>query len=106
MPVTFINLFEVPADRDDAFRRLWNEVNAYMRGQPGYRSHRMHRALAEDARYRYVNVAEWESAEAWRDAHDDGFRTLVGQPQWREFPSVPALYEVVHATDPAEWADR
>ena len=102
MPVTFINLFQVPADRDEAFRRLWDEVNAHMREQAGFHGHRLHRALAEDARYRYANVAEWESAEAWRAAHDDGFRRLVGQPQWREFPSVPALYEVVHATDPTE----
>jgi len=34
--------------------------------------------------------------EARRAAHDEGFRKLVGQPQWRELPSTPALYEVVH----------
>jgi len=96
MPVTFINLFEVPAGREDAFRLLWEQVNGYMKGQPGYRGHRLHRALADDARYRYANLATWESAKAWRDAHDEGFRKLVTQPQWQEFPSTPALYEVVH----------
>jgi heme-degrading monooxygenase HmoA len=99
MPVTFINLFQVPAGRDEAFRRLWDEVNSHMRAQPGYHSHRLHRALSDDAPYRYVNVAVWESAETWQAAHDNGFRKLVGQPQWREFPSAPALYEVAHATE-------
>jgi heme-degrading monooxygenase HmoA len=101
MSVVFINLFEVPADRDDAFRAQWQQVNDYMAAQPGYHDHRLHRALADDARYRYVNVAVWESAEAWRSAHDEGFRKLVTQPEWREFPSAPALYEVVHAGRPA-----
>jgi len=101
MPVTFINLFEVPAGRDEAFRLLWEQVNAYMRAQPGYLSHRLHRALGDGARYRYVNMAAWESADAWQAAHDEGFRTLVSQPQWREFPSTPALYEVVHASEHA-----
>lgn len=97
MTVTFINLFEVPAGRDEAFRSLWEQVNEYMRGQPGYQDHRLHRALGDDARYRYVNVAAWESPEAWQAAHDEGFRKLVTQPQWREFRSTPSLYEVVHA---------
>jgi len=26
---------------------------------------------------------------------------LVRQPQWREFPNTPAIYEVVHAGEPA-----
>jgi hypothetical protein len=46
-------------------------------------------------------VAIWESADAWRAAHDEGFRSLVGQPEWREFPHTPALYEVVHTGDQA-----
>jgi heme-degrading monooxygenase HmoA len=96
MPVTLINLFEVPAGREEAFGLLWEQVNAYMRAQPGYLGHRLHRALADDAPYRYANLATWESGEAWRAAHDEGFRKLLAQPQWREFPSTPALYEVVH----------
>lgn len=100
MPVTFINLFEVRPGRENAFFSLWEQVNAYMQGQRGYQGHRLHRALAADASYRYANVALWESAEAWRAAHDEGFRELVSQPEWREFPSTPALYELVHTGEP------
>jgi heme-degrading monooxygenase HmoA len=100
----FINLFEVPAGRDEAFRALWQQVNTYMQGQPGYQGHRLHRALGGDARYRYANVVTWESAEAWQSGHDDGFRELVRQPGWREFPNTPALYEVVDSNQPATQA--
>lgn len=101
MSVIFINLFEVPAGRDETFRAMWEQVNDHMRTQPGYQEHRLHRSLADDAPYRYANVATWESPEAWRAAHDEGFRKLVSQPGWREFPSHPALYEIVHAGDDA-----
>lgn len=93
MPVIFINLCDVPAGRGEAFLAEWQKVNDYMRNQPGYQGHQ---ALAGDAKYRYVNVATWESAEAWRSARDEGFLSLVKQPQWSEFPSTPAIYEVVH----------
>ena len=101
MSVVFINLFEVPVGRDETFRGLWQQVNDYMRTQPGYQAHRLHRTVADDARYRYANMAIWESTEAWRAAHDERFRKLVEQPEWREFPSTPALYAVVHTGNQA-----
>jgi|SRR5579875_1436042 len=96
MAVTFINLFQVAPGRDEDFGALWRPVNEYMRGRPGYQGHWLHRALREDASYRYANVATWESAAAWQAAHDDRFRALAAGPGWREFPSTPALYQVVH----------
>ncbi len=96
-PVPFVNCFEVPAGREDAFLALWQEVNTHMAAQPGYVGHRLHRSLTPDAKFHFVNYAEWESAEHWRAAHDDGFRQLVSRPEWAEFTSIPALYEIVHA---------
>jgi heme-degrading monooxygenase HmoA len=94
--VRFINCFEVEPGRDEEFLAQWSEVNTYMASQPGYLGHRLHRALSDDARYRFVNYAEWESVEAWRNAHDERFRELVSQPGWAAFPSTPALYDIVH----------
>jgi hypothetical protein len=65
----------------------------------------MHRAVSPDARYRYVNLAVWQSAAQFAAAHEtDEFRRLVSQPAYREFPSSPALYEVVVAADSAQAA--
>lgn len=97
-PVTLINCFEVPAGREDAFFGLWKEVNAYMKTKPGYQGHALHRSLAPDAPYRFINIAQWESTKDFQAAHDDGFRALVSQPAWREFSSHPGLFEVVHET--------
>jgi heme-degrading monooxygenase HmoA len=91
-----INSFEVPAGREDEFFRLWEQVNAYMRTKPGYLGHKLHRALAPDAPFRFVNVAQWASVEHFQAAHDARFHELVGQPAWSAFQPHPALYEVIH----------
>ena len=94
--VQFVNCFEVPAGREDEFFTMWLEVNAYMKQKPGYVSHRLLRSLSPEAGFRFVNYADWESAPQWTAAHDDGFRSLMRRPEWRDFRSTPALYEVVH----------
>jgi len=99
--VRFINCFEVPEGRDDDFLALWSAVNAHMSAQPGYLGHRLHRSLSPEARYRFVNYVEWETAEHWRDAHGEEFRRLVSDPAWQEFSTTPALYDVVHTGVPA-----
>jgi heme-degrading monooxygenase HmoA len=103
-PVTLINSFVVAAGRDAAFQRLWTDTSGYFRAQPGFVSLRLHRALAAGAPYRWVNVAVWASARQFADAHaTPEFRRLVSRPEWQEFPSSPALYEVAVAY-PAETA--
>ena len=103
--VTFINCFTVPAGREDRFLELWTRVNAHMSAQPGYLDHHLHRALSDGARYGFVNIAHWSSADAWRAAHDARFRELVAGPEWAEFPSTPGLFEVVHTGSAAVGAE-
>ena len=68
-----------------------------MRRQPGYISTRLHRAVSPDARFTYVNVAEWESAEYFQAAvSSEEFKELTAGSQER-FPHYPALYEVVRS---------
>src|SRR5579875_983654 len=98
--VVLINRFDVPAGRDTEFLTLWLEVNRFMRSQPGYLEHRLHRGLVDGDSGRYVNVATWESAEALQAAHrTEQFRSLTSRPAFRDFPSSPAMYEVVADTD-------
>lgn len=87
-----INLFEVPPGADDEFIRGWESARDYLRQQDGYISARLHRSLAPDADFRFVNVALWASPRAFRAAVESpGFRALDGTP----YPNHPALYEVV-----------
>ena len=94
--VTLVNCFEIPAGREDEFFALWQQINNYMRAKKGYLGHKLHRSLSADARFRFVNVAQWASAEDFQAAHDDGFRSLLSQPAWAAFRSTPSLYEVLH----------
>jgi heme-degrading monooxygenase HmoA len=95
-PVTLMNKFVVPPERDDAFVALWTEASGYFRARPGFRSLRLHRAVQPDAEFRFVNVASWDTLADFRAAHDtDECRALIGQEAWKEFPSSPALYEVL-----------
>lgn len=95
-PVTLINSFVVPAGREEVFFGLWSEASEYFRAQPGYLSLNLHRALSAQAPYRFVNVANWQTARQFAAAHDTReFRDLISRTEWREFPSSPWLYEVV-----------
>lgn len=93
--VTLINGFKVPVGREEQFFLLWQQVNNYMKTKRGYLGHRLHRALAPNAPNRFINVAQWASEEQFQAAHDEGFRALVSQPAWVDFPPSPFLYEVI-----------
>jgi heme oxygenase (mycobilin-producing) len=97
-PIVLINSFTVPQPRDDAFHDIWLQTSSYFREQPGYRSLRLHRAITPDARYRWVNIAQWATEADYQAAHrTDEFRRLVSQEGWDEFPNMPSLYQVVEA---------
>jgi len=96
--VVFINCFEVPPGREEAFLALWKQIDDYMRDKPGFQWRRLHRSLDPDTRLRYVNVAGWDSAEQFDAAHDDVFVRMVSQPEWAEFPALPSLYIVERET--------
>jgi heme-degrading monooxygenase HmoA len=90
--VILINAFEVPAGEDDNFIRGWERARDFLRRQPGFVSTALHQSLAPDADFRFVNVAHWESAEAFRAAMaQSGFRESGAMP----YQFHPALYRVV-----------
>jgi hypothetical protein len=76
--VVFVNCMRFEPEQHDAAFEAWQRVNHYMVAKPGYRWHRLHRRLDPRAPFGLVNVVEWESPEAWRAAHDEGFRRLAG----------------------------
>ena len=96
MTVVLINPFEVPEEvQDDDFLRGWERAAEYMRQQPGFVSTRLHRAISPDARFRFVNVAEWASPQ--------DFQAAVNSPEFREMAAhgpagSPGLYELVRST--------
>lgn len=93
-PVTLINVFEVPAGALDASIRSWEVARDFLQAQPGYLSTRLHQSLAPDARFQLVNVAQWESAEAFQAAMRRMQQELaVPPPAGLRF--TPGLYRII-----------
>lgn len=96
--VVLINTFAVPAGKTEEAIAMWEAARDFMREQDGYLSTKLHLSLSEDARYRLVNVAEWESIAQYRTAaqklRESGvFRAPEG------VRAAPHLYSVIREDD-------
>jgi heme-degrading monooxygenase HmoA len=98
-PLIFINCMEFARGHEQAAFEFWQRVNEYMVKKPGYRWHRLHRRLHDDAPFGQINIVEWESVESWAAAHDEGFRALTMRPDI-PFTPVPTLCRLV-SDDPS-----
>jgi hypothetical protein len=67
-PVTLINVFEVPEGQLDQTIRFWEKARDFLKEQPGFVSTRLHRSLSPEAKFQLVNVARWQSPEAFQAA--------------------------------------
>jgi heme oxygenase (mycobilin-producing) len=96
-----INPFEVPDDvGDDEFLAGWDEAAAFLRDQPGFIGSRLHRSVGPDARFRYINVAEWETPESFRAAvSSETFRRMAADVTTPNFPALYAVVRTVGGTD-------
>lgn len=92
--VVLINAFEVPADKAGHFIAAWEATRDFLRSQPGYIETALHQALTPDADFLFVNIARWETPEAFRAAIGGaGMRAAAaGLAGYRPHPS---LYRVV-----------
>ncbi len=95
MSVMLINPFEVPKGQEEACLRLWEQTRDYMARQPGYLGTQLHRALSPDARFTFINVAAWESAEHFYAAVRREEFTQLAAGSLAQFPHYPGLYEVI-----------
>lgn len=93
--IRLINCFEVPEGRDAEFLAGFRKVNDYMAAKPGFVGNRLHRALVPDARYRFINYVEWETAEHLDAARDAGYVELIKGVFAMGATSTHAIFEVV-----------
>jgi len=93
---TLINLFEEPEAEDEDFVAAWERARDFMSERGAYSSTALHKSLAPEAVFRFVNVAE-VSIDAWhRAVNDPAFpRDLPGR-------SNPSLYELATEDEPRE----
>ena len=89
--VTLINAFEVPPEADEPFIAGWKRARDFLATKDGFTATALHRALRPDADFRFVNVAQVDSPQAWKDAISDPAFPGGKMP----FKAHPSLYEVV-----------
>ena len=89
-PLTLINAFEVPAHADEQFVAAWSRARDLLAPQPGFGGAILHRALAPDARFRYVNLGHWQTLDHFRAATE----TAGIRPGNFPFRAHPGLYQV------------
>ncbi|MET1415807.1 antibiotic biosynthesis monooxygenase family protein [Roseibium sp. HPY-6] len=95
-PVTLINVFEVPKDRIDATIGSWEKARNFLRQQPGYISTSLHQALDPGARFQLINMAKWESPEAFHAAISKMRQSSLGK-EMNGTVFHAALFQVVRS---------
>lgn len=71
-PITVIVVFEMPTESVEQFTSDWKADKDFMIRQPGFIDGALYRSLQFNARFRFVNVARWESEEDWKAALETG----------------------------------
>lgn len=98
--VLLVNPFRVFAGKEAEFLSLWDQTSAIFRSKPGFISAKLLRALPEqapgqDAPFTHVNVAEWESPEAYTQALQDPELRRLGGRYLEVCTFDPALYQAL-----------
>src|SRR5258708_22820672 len=91
--IVLINPFEVPQGQEEVFLKGWHTAAEHLRQAPGFLSTRLHESLDPQARFRFVNVAEWESPQHFQAAmRTEAFEQISPK---MPFTASPALYRVI-----------
>lgn len=108
-PVTMVDVFEIPREDVEVFKAGWRERAALMSTRPGFRDARLLEAVSDGERFQLINVARWDSEEAWRAANGQAdmqtARQKVSDDPRQRVVANTGLYRAavtVHAPDHAD----
>jgi len=90
-PITLINMFEVSGAMEHEFVEWWKNCSEVLKKEPGFIDARLHRNLTSASHFQFINVAHWETEEAFVAARARNKDIMQGKPGWK---GSPALYEV------------
>ncbi|GAA6154674.1 hypothetical protein NBRC116588_01470 [Pyruvatibacter sp. HU-CL02332] len=92
--VTLINVFEVTDGALDQAIAMWTKSRDFLQTQPGYVSTALHQSITPDAKFALINVAVWESADAFKSA-SAAMNANGKAPEIEGLSFTPGLYTVV-----------
>ncbi|WGV26852.1 antibiotic biosynthesis monooxygenase family protein [Halotia branconii] len=92
MAVTLINSFIVPENREAEFLKNWQKTAEVFSHTSGFIETHLHRNIGVgDGTFKFVNIARWESVEAWRSATEN----YSDEHSLSDIKAHPALYESI-----------
>lgn len=92
--IVLINPFEVPEGKLEESIKYWEACRDFLEKQPGYVSTKLHQSTKNDAKFQLINVAVWESQEAFVNASQKMVKELGMMPP-PGLKANPSLYNVI-----------
>lgn len=92
LPAILINVFEVPAGKEEDFITWWDRSSEELRREPGFIDAKLHRSVRPGARFQFINIAHWETTTALEQARDKHASLLQSLTVGK---GNPAFYEIV-----------
>lgn len=92
--IVLINPFVVPEERLAETITMWEQARDYLQTQPGYISTALHQSMAQNTTFRLINVAKWESAEAFQTASKKMAKE-ANLPRIEGVVADPALFTII-----------
>lgn len=93
--IMVINPIEVPKGKEKQALEIWDTYANYFRVQPGYLGTKLHKALDSKAKFHYINIAEWKSAEDFLTALNSEKLKKLGKGFPEDMPHYPSIYTIV-----------
>ena len=93
-PVILINAFIVPDGKEAEAIAFWEKAADFMRTQPGYVSTALHESILPNAQFHLINIAKWESVDAFKNA-SEALRTSGTIKPVEGVRPTPSLYTVI-----------
>ncbi|MBV8885699.1 MAG: antibiotic biosynthesis monooxygenase [Chroococcidiopsidaceae cyanobacterium CP_BM_RX_35] len=83
----------MPEDQEAEFLKNWRQTTEVYSHTPGLIETHLHRNKGiGDGTFKFINIAYWESVEAWRSTHGDYH---AGEDSLPGVKGHPAIYESV-----------
>lgn len=95
MPVTLINVFTVPREKEAEFVKWWQDIKVDITKQPGYISGKFHKSIKPDSKFNFINVALWENEDVYWKAYEKSVTPMKAMLGQLNIEMTPALYHVV-----------
>jgi len=93
-PVVGINIYSVPKGKEEEFIRWWLDMRETLILGTGFVTGRLHRNLKADARFNFINVAEWEN-ELYSTIYRDHAARMQLELKELGIEMIPGLFTAV-----------